>query len=211
MWKMKILQPEMQSIQERYKDDKVRQQQAIMELYKTQGVNPMLGCVPVLLQIPVFFALYKVLYTTLEMRHPAVLGLGPRFVGARSHEPVQSVWAAAVSRSGLHSVSASRGLADHHGFHDVAADEAQSAAARSGAEARLFSIMPIMFTFMLGTAPAGLVIYWCWNNSLTILQQSTIMKRQGVKVELFDNVRKSFGEAVATVRGWLGRSSPPLA
>ena len=71
-------------------------------------------------------------------------------------------------------------------------------------QARMFTFMPIIFTFMLGTMPAGLVIYWAWNNSLTILQQSLIMKRQGVKVEIFDNVKKSFSEGAAVIRKLIG-------
>jgi YidC/Oxa1 family membrane protein insertase len=76
-------------------------------------------------------------------------------------------------------------------------------------QARMFTLMPIIFTFMLGTMPAGLVIYWAWNNSLTILQQSMIMKRQGVKVEIFDNIKKSFSEGAEMIRKLISRNAPP--
>ena len=203
MSKMKLLQPEMQKIQERFKDDKARQQQAIMELYKTQGVNPMIGCIPVMLQIPVFFALYKVLNTTLEMRHQPFLG-----------------WVHDLSAPDPTNLFNLFGLLPFHvpdsipylhlGVWPIVMGITMWMQMKLNPpppdpmQARMFSIMPIMFTFMLGTSPAGLVIYWAWNNSLTILQQSTIMKRQGVKVELLDNLRKSFGDAVTNVRGWLG-------
>ncbi len=203
MARMKKLQPEMQKIQERFKDDKVRQQQATMELYKTQGVNPMIGCVPVLLQIPVFFALYKVLYTTLEMRHQPFLG-----------------WVHDLSAPDPSNLFNLFGLLPFHvpdsipylhlGVWPIIMGITMwfqmklNPPPPDPVQARMFAFMPIMFTFMLGTMPAGLVIYWAWNNSLTILQQSLIMKRQGVKVEIFDNVKKSFSEGAAVIRKLIG-------
>ena len=210
MSKMKLLQPEMAKIQERYKDDKARQQQATMELYKAQGVNPMIGCIPVLLQIPVFFALYKVLYTTLEMRHQPFLGWihdlsapdPTNLFNLFGLLPYQVPAAIPYLHLGVWPMVMGVTMWMQMKLNPPPPDPMQ---------ARMFSIMPIVFTFMLGTMPAGLVIYWCWNNSLTILQQSTIMKRQGVKVELFDNLRKSFSDSVANVKRWLGRGGPPAA
>jgi YidC/Oxa1 family membrane protein insertase len=208
MSKMKKLQPEMQSIQERFKDDKVRQQQAIMELYKTQGVNPMLGCIPMLLQIPVFFALYKVLYTTLEMRHQPFLG-----------------WVHDLSAPDPTNLFNLFGLLPYHvpdsipylhlgvwpiimGF-TMWLQMKLNPPPPDPVQARMFSIMPIMFTFMLGALPAGLVIYYAWNNSLTLLQQSYIMRRQGVKVEVFDNVVKDFRAVVGFFKRLAGGSGAP--
>ena len=210
MAKMKKLQPEMQKIQERFKDDKARQQQETMALYKAQGVNPMIGCVPVLLQIPVFFALYKVLYTTLEMRHQPFVG-----------------WVHDLSAPDPTNLFNLFGLLPFHvpdsipylhlGVWPIIMGITMWLQMKLNppppdpVQARMFTFMPVIFTFMLGTMPAGLVIYWAWNNSLTILQQSMIMKRQGVKVEIFDNVKKSFGDAVAIVRKLIGGAGPPPA
>jgi len=210
MSRMKKLQPEMQKIQERFKDDKVRQQQATMELYKAQGVNPMLGCIPMLLQIPVFFALYKVLYTTLEMRHQPFLG-----------------WVHDLSAPDPTNLFNLFGLLPYHvpdsipylhlgvwpivmGF-TMWLQMKLNPPPPDPVQARMFSIMPIMFTFMLGTLPAGLVIYYAWNNSLTLLQQSYIMKRQGVKVEVFDNVRQDLVAVANWFRKMLGGGRPPVA
>ncbi len=208
MAKMKKLQPEMAKIQERFKDDKVRQQQATMELYKTQGVNPMIGCVPVLLQIPVFFALYKVLYTTLEMRHQPFVG-----------------WVHDLSAPDPSNLFNLFGLLPFHvpdsipylhlGVWPIIMGITMWLQMKLNppppdpVQARMFTFMPIIFTFMLGTMPAGLVIYWAWNNSLTILQQSMIMSRQGVKVEIFDNIKKSFGEGAGMIRKLFGGGPPP--
>ena len=210
MGKMKKLQPEMQKIQERFKDDKIKQQQATMELYKAQGVNPMLGCVPMLLQIPVFFALYKVLYTTLEMRHQPFLG-----------------WIHDLSAPDPTNLFNLFGLLPYHvpdaipylhlgvwpivmGF-TMWLQMKLNPPPPDPVQARMFSIMPIMFTFMLGTLPAGLVIYYAWNNSLTLLQQSYIMRRQGVKVELFDNLGQDLRAVSEWVRRLIGRGGPPVA
>ena len=208
MAKMKKLQPEMQKIQERFKDDKVRQQQATMELYKTQGVNPMIGCVPVLLQIPVFFALYKVLYTTLEMRHQPFLGWVHDLSAPDPSNlfnlfgllPYEVPAAIPYLHLGVWPIIMGITMWLQMKLNPPPPDPVQ---------ARMFTFMPIIFTFMLGTMPAGLVIYWAWNNSLTILQQSMIMSRQGVKVEIFDNIKKSFSEGAEMIRKLFGGSSSP--
>ncbi len=209
MAKMKKLQPEMQKIQERFKDDKVRQQQATMELYKTQGVNPMIGCVPVLLQIPVFFALYKVLYTTLEMRHQPFVGWVHDLSAPDPSNlfnlfgllPFQVPDSIPYLHLGVWPIIMGITMWMQMKLNPPPPDPVQ---------ARMFTFMPIIFTFMLGTMPAGLVIYWAWNNFLTILQQSMIMKRQGVKVEIFDNIHKSFSDAVSNIRKWTGGAPPAL-
>ena len=134
---MKAVQPEMMAIRERYGDDKVKQQQALMELYKKEKINPLAGCLPILIQIPVFFALYKVLFVTIEMRHAPFFGWikdlsAPdptnlfNLFGLLPFDP--------TVLAGDRRVPASRRLADHHGRHDVGPDEAQSGAARPDAE-----------------------------------------------------------------------------
>ena len=137
MAKMKAVQPEMMAIRERYGDDKMKQQQALMELYKKEKINPLAGCLPIVVQIPVFFALYKVLFVTIEMRHAPFYRLDQGPLGARSDQPVQPVRADPVRpdrAAGDRLVPASRLLADRDGHHDVRADEAQPGAARSDPE-----------------------------------------------------------------------------
>jgi YidC/Oxa1 family membrane protein insertase len=181
---MKTAQPKMLEIKEKYADDKVKQQQAMMELYKTEKINPVAGCWPVLLQIPVFFALYKVIYVTIEMRHAPfygwihdlaapdpttvfnLFGLLPFSV---PHFLMIGVWPLLM---GITMFLQMR-------MNPTPPDPTQAA---------IFTWMPIMFTFMMATFPAGLIIYWAWNNTLSILQQGYIMKRNGAKIELWDNL-----------------------
>ncbi len=188
MAKMKVLQPKMLEIRDKYADDKMKQQQAMMELYKTEKINPVAGCWPVLVQIPVFFALYKVLYVTIEMRHAPfygwihdlaapdptslfnLFGLLPYTV---PHFLMIGVWPLIM---GITMFLQMR-------MNPTPPDPTQ---------AMIFNWMPLIFTFMLATFPAGLVIYWAWNNFLSIVQQGVIMKRQGAKIELWDNLAGLF-------------------
>ena len=137
MAKMKAVQPEMMAIRERYGDDKMKQQQAMMELYKKEKINPIAGCLPILIQIPVFFALYKVLFITIEMRHAPFFGWirdlsapGP----AHGVQPVRAHSLGSDGGSGHRPVPAPRPVAAHHGRDHVVPDEAQSAAAGSDPE-----------------------------------------------------------------------------
>jgi YidC/Oxa1 family membrane protein insertase len=179
MSKMKLLQPEMQKIRERFPDDKPRQQQEIMAMYKKVGANPLAGCLPIVIQIPVFFSLYKVLFVTIEMRHAPFFG-----------------W--------IHDLSAPdpTTFVNLFGFLPFAPPEFLASYVAIGAwpllmgvtmflqqklnpqpvdpvQARMFMLLPIVFTYMLSAFPAGLVIYWAWNNLLSIAQQWTIMHRAG--------------------------------
>jgi YidC/Oxa1 family membrane protein insertase len=185
MANMKKVQPKMLEIREKYADDKMKQQQAMMELYKTEKINPLAGCWPILIQIPVFFALYKVLYVTIEMRHAPFFGwiqdlAAPdptslfNLFGLLPYDvPVSflmiGVWPLIM---GITMFLQMR-------MNPTPPDPTQ---------AMIFTWMPVVFTFMLATFPAGLVIYWAWNNFLSILQQGIIMKRQGAKIELWDNL-----------------------
>jgi YidC/Oxa1 family membrane protein insertase len=196
MARMKKLQPEMVKIQERHKDDKARQQQAMMELYKTEKVNPVAGCFPVLLQIPVFFALYKVLFVTIEMRHAPFFGWikdlsAPdptnlfNLFGLLPYTIPQTV---PFLHLGIWPIIMGITMWLQMQLNPPPPDPVQ---------ARIFAWMPVVFTFTLGLFPAGLVIYWAWNNTLTIIQQYVIMRRQGAPVELFDNVMRNLGFATA--------------
>ncbi|GHC67386.1 membrane protein insertase YidC [Limoniibacter endophyticus] len=188
MANMKKIQPELMALREKYGDDRMKQQQAMMELYKREKINPVAGCWPVLIQIPVFFALYKVLYVTIEMRHAPFFGwiqdlAAPdptslfNLFGLLPYDVPQflmiGVWPIIM---GITMFLQMR-------MNPTPPDPTQ---------AMIFTWMPVVFTFMLATFPAGLVIYWAWNNFLSILQQGLIMKRQGAKIELWDNLAGLF-------------------
>ncbi|GLS44550.1 membrane protein insertase YidC [Methylobacterium brachythecii] len=188
MAKMKAVQPEMTSIRERYKDDKMKQQQAMMELYKKEKINPVAGCWPVLIQIPVFFSLYKVLFITIEMRHAPFFGW---IQDLAAPDPTSL-----LNLFGLLPFAAPDFV--HLGVWPLImgvtmfVQMKMNPAPPDPVQAQVFTFMPIIFTFMLGSFPAGLVIYWAWNNTLSVLQQYVIMRRNGVKVELWDNLRGTF-------------------
>ena len=188
MTKMKKLQPEMVKLQERFKDDRMGLQQAMMQLYKTEKVNPIAGCWPILIQIPVFFALYKVLFVTIEMRHAPFYG-----------------WIRDLSAPDPTNMFTLFGLipwdppqALHLGIWPLIMGVTMFVQMRMNptppdkTQAMIFNWMPVIFTFMLGSFPAGLVIYWAWNNTLSVIQQGIIMKRYGVPIELFGNLKGMF-------------------
>jgi YidC/Oxa1 family membrane protein insertase len=189
MANMKKMQPEMLSIRDRYPDDKVKQQQEMMALYKREKINPAAGCWPVLIQIPIFFALYKVLFITIEMRHAPFFGwiqdlaapdpttifnlFGLLPFTAPAWLPLLGIWPIIMGITMFLQMQ----------MNPTPPDPTQ---------AMIFRWMPVVFTFMLGTFPAGLVIYWAWNNLLSILQQGVIMHQQGAKIELWDNLKALF-------------------
>jgi YidC/Oxa1 family membrane protein insertase len=187
MSKMKKLQPEMAKLKELYPDDKMKQQQGMMELYKREKVSPLSGCLPVLVQIPVFFSLYKVILTSIELRHAPFYG-----------------WIHDLSAPDPTSFANLFGLLPFHppamlaiGAWPLVMGVTMWVQMRLNptppdpVQASLFNWMPVIFTFMLGTFPVGLVIYWAWSNLLSILQQSFIMRRHGTEVNLFGNIRES--------------------
>ena len=189
MAKMKAVQPEMMAIRERYADDKMKQQQALMELYKTQKINPVAGCWPVLLQIPVFFALYKILFITIEMRHAPFFGW-IRDLAAPDPTSIFNLFGLlpfavpAFLMIGAWPIIMGITMFIQMKMNPEPPDPVQK---------MMFTWMPVFFTFLLGSFPAGLVIYWSWNNLLSVLQQGYIMKKHGVKIELFDNLKSMFG------------------
>ena len=184
MAKMKKLQPRMLQIREQYKDDRQAQQQELMKIYREEKLNPLAGCLPILLQIPVFFALYKVLFVTIDMRHQPFFGWitdlsAPdptslfNLFGLISWDPpsflILGVWPVLMGVTMFIQMQ----------MNPPPPDPIQ---------ARMFQILPIFFTFILAGFPAGLVIYWAWNNFLSILQQGLIMRRNDVKIELLANI-----------------------
>jgi YidC/Oxa1 family membrane protein insertase len=176
MSKMKLLQPEMQKLRERFGDDKQRLNQEMMALYKRVGANPMAGCLPIVIQIPVFFSLYKVLYVTIEMRHAPFYG-----------------WIHDLSATDPTSVVNLFGLLpftppDAFAFLHIGAwpiimgitmflQQKLNPQPADPVQAKMFMFLPIIFTYMLAQFPAGLVIYWAWNNLLSIAQQWVIMRQ----------------------------------
>jgi YidC/Oxa1 family membrane protein insertase len=188
MAKMKAVQPQMKELQERHKTDKMALQKDMMELYKREKINPVSGCLPVLIQIPVFFALYKVLFITIEMRHAPFFG----WIQDLSGPDPTSIF----NLFGLLPFEVPQFL--HIGVWPLLMGITMWLQMKMNPEPTdpvqktLFSWMPVLFTFMLASFPAGLVIYWAWNNFLSILQQYFIMKKYKVKIELWDNLRGLF-------------------
>ena len=189
MSKMKKLAPEMEKIKIRFPDDRAKQQQAMMELYKTEKVSPLSGCLPIVIQIPVFFALYKVIYVTIEMRHAPFIGY------------LQDL--SAPDPTSLFNLFGLLPFTPPHflmiGFLPIIMGITMwiqmrlNPAPPDPIQAQIFNWMPLFFTFLLASFPAGLVLYWTWNNTLSILQQSFIMKKHGVDINLLGNIKKSLG------------------
>ncbi|MGK2870855.1 MAG: membrane protein insertase YidC [Alphaproteobacteria bacterium] len=178
MSKMKKLQPLMLEIREKFPDDKVRQQQEMMDLYKREKANPLSGCLPMLVQIPVFFALYKVLFVTIEMRHAPFFGW---INDLAAPDPTSLFnlfglipWSPpSFLMIGLWPIMMGVSMWMQQRLNPAPTDPVQE---------KVFMWMPVFFTFLLGTFPAGLVIYWTVNNVLSIIQQALIMKREGAEV-----------------------------
>ena len=196
MAKMKAAQPQLAALKEKYPDDKMRQQQEMMAIYKAEKINPVAGCLPMVIQIPVFFALYKVLFVTIEMRQASfVLWIHDlsqpdptnvfNLFGLIPFNPTTLPLVGHFLAIGLLPLVMGFSMFLQMKMNPEPTDPVQKT---------MFSWMPVIFTFMLGTFPSGLVLYWTVNNSLTILQQSVIMKRAGVKLELFDNLKGMFGK-----------------
>jgi YidC/Oxa1 family membrane protein insertase len=194
MAKMKAVQPEMTMIRERYADDKMKQQQAMMELYKKEKINPIAGCLPIAIQIPVFFSLYKVLFITIEMRHAPFYGWikdlsaqDPTNIftlfGLIPFDPTVLPLVGSYLHLGIWPLIMGVTMWVQMKLNPPPPDPTQQ---------MVFNWMPLIFTFMLGSFPAGLVIYWAWNNTLSVLQQSVIMHKNGAKIELFDNLKRTF-------------------
>ncbi|WP_312531087.1 membrane protein insertase YidC [Paracoccus sp. (in: a-proteobacteria)] len=191
MAKMKELQPQMEAIKERTGDDRMKYQKEIMELYKREKVNPAAGCLPVLLQVPIFFSLYKVIFVTIELRHAPWLG----WIHDLSAPDPTSLWnlfgmlpwAAPGQGSMLHSFSLPI-LAIVLGI-SMWIQQKLNPAPADPAQKMIFAWMPWIFMFMLGGFASGLVLYWIANNTITIIQQYTIMSMHGHRPDLFGNIR----------------------
>jgi len=185
MSKMKKLQPEMQRLRELFKDDRQMQQQELMKLYQKEKVSPLGGCLPMLIQIPVFFSLYKVLFVTIEMRHAPFFGW-IKDLSAPDPTTVFNLFGLipwdppSFLMIGLFPIIMGFTMWLQTNLNPPPADPTQ---------AKIFAFMPLIFTYMLSSFPVGLVIYWTWNNILSIVQQIVMMKRTGTPVDFFDRLR----------------------
>jgi YidC/Oxa1 family membrane protein insertase len=176
MSKMKLLAPKMTALREQYKDDPAKMQQAMMAMYRTEKVNPASGCLPMVVQIPVFFSLYKVIFVTIEMRQAPFFGwihdlsqIDPTNVfNLFGLIPFDPTVISPFLHLGAWPLIMGCTMFLQQKLNPPPPDPVQ---------ARMFQFMPIIFTFMLARFPAGLVIYWSWNNLLSIAQQWLIMRR----------------------------------
>ncbi len=177
MSRMKILQPEMARLKEVHKDDKMKLQQAIMQLYKKEGVNPVSGCVPILISIPFFFAIYKMLFVTIEMRHQPFFG----WIKDLSEKDPTSIF----NLFGLIPWAPPEfliigGLPVLMGL-TMWAQQKLNPAPQDDIQKKIFMFFPVFLTVILAPFPSGLVLYWTANNILTMAQQYVIMKSTTVK------------------------------
>ena len=193
MAKMKELQPEMEKLKEKSGDDKQAMQQGMMKLYKDNKVNPAAGCLPILLQIPIFFSLYKVIFVTIELRHAPwfgwikdlsapdpssfinLLGLLPW----GTPEPGSIL---ALLTIGILPILLGVSMWLQQKLNPAPTDPTQQ---------MIFAWMPWVFMFMLGSFASGLVLYWIANNVITFIQQYIIMRSHGAKPDVFGNIKKS--------------------
>lgn len=200
MARMKALQPKVEELKLRHGEDKQALQKSMMELYQKEKINPLAGCLPILLQIPVFFALYKVLFVSIDMRHAPFFGW-IRDLSAPDPTSIFNLFGLLpfgvpdYLMIGVWPLLMGLTMWLQMQLNPPQPDPAQQ---------MVFNWMPVLFTFLLAKFPAGLVIYWAWNNLLSIAQQWYIMRRQGVDVPIVENIKKT----VAVVSGlWPGNSN----
>ncbi len=192
MAKMKELQPQMEAIKEKAGDDKKQVQAEIMKLYREKKVNPASGCLPILLQIPIFFSLYKVIFVTIELYHVPFFGW---IQDLSAPDPTSLInlfgllpWDAPSPESYLAILSI--GVFPILMGITMWLQQKLNPAPTDKTQAQIFAWMPWVFMFMLGRFASGLVIYWVANNTITFIQQYTIMAQQGVKPDILGNIFK---------------------
>ena len=181
--KMRKLQPLMEEIKKKHPDDPTKQQQETMALYQREKINPLAGCLPIVVQIPVFYALYKVLFVTIEMRHAPFFG----WLRDLSAPDPSTLWtlyglipwdptSLPVIGTILGTNFALGILPIFYGL-TMWLQMAMNPPAPDPVQRKIFAFMPLVFTFIMATFPAGLLVYWAWNNILSIIQQWFIMNR----------------------------------
>ena len=194
MARMKELQPEMEALKERAGDDKQKLQKEMMMLYKEKKVNPAAGCLPILMQIPIFFSLYKVIFVTLELRHAEWIGWirdlsapDPSSIlnlfGLLPFTPPEPGSLLAIISLGVLPIILGISMWLQQKLNPAPTDPTQK---------MIFAWMPWIFMFMLGSFASGLVLYWIANNTITFIQQYAIMRSQGYKPDVFGNITSGF-------------------
>jgi len=183
MSKMRMLQPKMEELKKKHGKDPQKQQQEMMALYKTEKINPLAGCLPMLIQIPVFYALYKVLFVTIEMRHAPFFGW-IKDLSARDPSTIWNLFGVIPwDPASLPVLGGILGGPLHLGILPLIygltmwLQMAMSPPSQDPMQRQIFQLMPIIFTFIMAPFAAGLLIYWAWNNVLSILQQYVIMHK----------------------------------
>jgi YidC/Oxa1 family membrane protein insertase len=194
MARMRELQPEMEKLKERAGDDRQKMQKEMMELYKREKVNPAAGCLPILLQIPIFFSLYKVIFVTLELRHAPFFGW-IRDLSAPDPSSIFNLfgllpWAAPEPGSFMALIFI--GVLPLLLGISMWLQQKLNPSPTDPTQAMIFAYMPWIFMFMLGSFASGLIVYWIANNVITFTQQYLIMWSHGHRPDLFDNIRKGF-------------------
>jgi len=202
MSKMKKLQPEIEAIKQRFPDEPAKQQQETMALYQREKINPLAGCLPVLVQIPIWYALYKVLYVTLEMRHAPFFGwihdlsapdptAWGNLFGLLPYNPAAIPLLGTVLAIGVWPLC--------YGAVQWLTTQMSPQATTDPTQKLMMQLFPLVFTVMLAHSPSGILIYWTWSSSLTIVQQYFIMHRYGAENpidSLLDRIRHRRGVAV---------------
>jgi len=194
MAKMKELQPEMEKLKERAGDDREKLQKGMMELYRKNKVNPAGGCLPILLQIPIFFSLYKVIFVTIELRHAPFFGW-LNDLSAPDSSSIMNLFGllpfAAPDPESLMALIFIGILPLLLGI-SMWLQQKLNPAPADPTTATIMAWLPWVFMFMLGGFASGLLIYWIANNTLTFTQQYLIMKSQGYTPDIFGNIKSSF-------------------
>ncbi|MEM1342230.1 MAG: membrane protein insertase YidC [Pseudomonadota bacterium] len=194
MAKMKELQPEMQRIKETAGDDRQKLQKEMMELYKKEKVNPASGCLPILLQIPIFFSLYKVIFVTLELRHAPWFGW-IRDLSAPDPSSIYNLWGLmpwSAPEPGSILALIFIGILPLLLGVSMWLQQKLNPAPTDPTQQMIFAWMPWVFMFMLGSFASGLVLYWIANNTITFVQQYIIMRSQGYSPDVFGNIKSGF-------------------
>ena len=199
MARMKELQPEMEALKERAGDDKQKMQREMMQLYKDKKVNPAAGCLPILIQIPIFFALYKVIYVTIELRHAPFFGV---FQDLSAPDPTSIMnlfgllpWAGPATGSVLALIFL--GILPIILGISMWLQQKLNPAPTDAVQASIFAWMPWVFMFMMSTFSSGLIVYWITNNTITFSQQYLIMRSHGHRPNVFGNIRSSLRKKAA--------------
>ncbi len=194
MAKMKELQPEMEKLKERAGDDRQALQQGMMKLYKENKVNPASGCLPILIQIPIFFSLYKVIFVTIELRHAEWIGW-IRDLSAPDPSSILNLFGLlpyGTPEPGSLFAIVSLGVLPILLGISMWLQQKLNPAPTDPTQKMVFAWMPWIFMFMLGSFASGLVLYWIANNTITFLQQYAIMRSHGHKPDVFGNITSSF-------------------